>query len=73
MQHLSSSRLAQLIDQATSSDLSRPSIELCRNVVEEILSNTQMAQEASKLIKKKLTTNQPKTIFLALILLDMAM
>ena len=70
MQHLSSSRLAQLIDQATSSDLS---IELCRNVVEEILSNTQMAQEASKLIKKKLTTNQPKTIFLALILLDMAM
>ena len=43
MQHFSHTRLAQLIDQATSQDLPKPSNELCRDVINEIQSNTQMA------------------------------
>ena len=65
--------LDQLINEACSSTLSKPSIELNNEVISEIMSKPTMPKEAAKMIKKKLNTNSPKVSFLALILTDMCM
>lgn len=63
-----------MIDRATSSDLSRPNQEYNNEIINEINSKADMAKESVKIIKKKLSNHsQPKSVFLTLILTDMAM
>lgn len=50
-----------------------PNPEYNINLINEMNSRADTAKEVAKLIKKKLQSNQPKTIFLALIIIDQAM
>ena len=67
-------KMAQMIDRATSDDLSAPNSEFNNQIITEINSKADMAKESVKIIKKKLSNHaQQKSVFLALILTDMAM
>jgi hypothetical protein len=73
MQNHSATTLNQLIDRACSEDLQKPSIELIRQVVDEINSKPHLPNEATKALRKKLINQNPKVKFLALIVIEMAM
>ena len=49
--------MAQLIDRATSNDLTRPAYDIMRQIISEINSKADVAREAVRLIKKKLTNH----------------
>lgn len=65
--------LSKLIDQACDENLSKPSIELCRQVIQEINSKPNHPKETPKILRKKLIHPSAKVKFLALILTEMAM
>ena len=73
MQNKASTRITKLIDLATNSELSRPNIRLCKSVIYVINKYPSMAKEAATLLKNKLTSLSPKTVFLGLMITDLAM
>lgn len=67
-------KMAQLIDRATSNDLQRPNLDYINEVIKEINSKADMAKISVQLIKKKLSQHsQTMSVFLALLVTDMAM
>jgi len=65
--------MADLVDNATSNDLRQPDMTTNNAIKDEINSNGEVGKTAAFQIRKRLQTNQPKVMFLALGLLDMLM
>mmetsp|Transcript_35384 Transcript_35384/g.34421 ORF Transcript_35384/g.34421 Transcript_35384/m.34421 type:complete len:174 (+) Transcript_35384:3-524(+) len=67
------SKIQTLIEEATSTSLNRPDMNLNQQVCQEINSKAEFAKGAVQTFKKRFSTKEAKVIALTLELLDMAM